>query len=193
MNDDLSSLLHSPSRRAAIVACSAVVTSLILPDRHALASDFWSRPRRLTLERKVSGKTESYHGVYFANGNLVWDEYLKICHIMRDVRANTAVQMSPVLLDILCGVQGVLQAHDGSVRPLVTTSGYRSPATNSRLEGAARSSLHMQGRAWDGHTPGATPAAIASIGQYLRGGGVGVYMERGFCHLDDGRLRSWHG
>ena len=114
------------------------------------------------------------------------------CRLLRDVRAGQAVQMSPVLLDILCGIQGFLVAH-GHAIPLMTTSGYRSPATNAAIEGAARNSMHMQGRAWDGRMPGVSGDVMAQIALYLQGGGVGLYKGRGFIHIDDGRLRFWRG
>jgi len=108
------------------------------------------------------------------------------------VRAGQAVQMSVVLLDILCGIQGFLRAYGHSI-PLLTTSGYRSPATNASIEGAVRSSMHIQGRAWDGRMQGVPADLLARIATYLQGGGVGLYQGRGFLHVDDGRLRFWRG
>jgi len=130
--------------------------------------------------------------VYFSDGKLIAEGYINTCRILRDVQAGQAVQMSPVLLDILCGIQGFLQAH-GQGSPLVTTSGYRSPATNAATEGASRNSMHLHGRAWDGRMPGVSGDLLARIALYLQGGGVGLYQGKGFLHVDDGRLRFWRG
>lgn len=154
--------------------------------------DFWSLPRKLWIRRNTDKGMEEFNGVYFADGKLLLEPYVAISRLLRDVQAGMAVQMSPVLLDILCGVQGVARAH-GHEGPLVTTSGYRSDETNRRTEGAAKASLHREGRAWDGRMPGYSAATVAESAQYLRGGGVGLYVGRGFCHVDDGRLRSWRG
>lgn len=154
--------------------------------------DFWSLPRALWLQRKTERGTEEVRDVYFADGRIVPSGYVNSCRILRDVRAGQAVQMSPVLLDILCGIQGFLLAHGHSI-PLVTTSGYRSPATNAATEGAARNSMHLQGRAWDGRMPGVSGDLLARIALYLQGGGVGLYRGKDFLHVDDGRLRFWRG
>ncbi len=149
-------------------------------------------PREIWIQRQTPKGLEAHRTVYFADGNLVWPEYKRLCMILRDVRAGQAVQMSPVLLDILCGIQGVARAN-GHDAPLITTSGYRSPKTNSSTEGAARHSLHMEARAWDGRMPGYKASVVADIAKYLQGGGVGLYLERDFIHVDDGRLRTWTG
>lgn len=181
-------------RREFLTTGSALVAGAFLTPSLGLASDFWSQPRQLWLRRQTANnQVEEFKGVYFANGQIIWPEYQKVCTLLRDVRAGKAVQMSPVLLDILCGIQGVLVSSGAAPAPLITHSGYRSQATNQAIEGAARSSLHTQGRAWDGRTPTASTAQLARVAQYLQGGGVGVYIDRGFCHVDDGRMRSWRG
>lgn len=177
------------TRRSVVLAGACVPAFLCTP---AMASDFWSRPRRLWLQRQTPNGLEEHRAIYFADGKLVWDEYARFCHLLRDVQANKAVQMSPVLLDILCGLQGLARAN-GHDAPLMTTSGYRSPATNARTEGAARDSHHMKGRAWDGRLLGLPARIVAESARYLQGGGVGLYLDRKFIHVDDGRLRYWTG
>lgn len=175
------------------IATAAIVPAVFMPPAFAGGqTDFWSKPRRVWLQRRVAGRIEEVNEVYFADGQLLRDPYIRACRLLRDVRAGEAVQMSPVLLDILCGIQGVAIAH-GIDRPLITNSGYRSPKTNSATEGAAKNSLHMQGRAWDGRMPDYPAKMLAQIAQYLQGGGVGLYVASNFCHVDDGRLRIWRG
>ncbi len=82
-------------------------------------------------------------------------------------------------------------------RPIVIVSGYRSPAHNAAVKGAAKSQ-HMLGKAADvrvlGMTPEEVQAAIESL--ILRGrmqeGGLGLY--RTWCHYDVRSKRArWAG
>ncbi|ABM59404.1 YcbK family protein [Verminephrobacter eiseniae] len=170
----------------------AAALPAILASSVGAQGDFWRQPRSIWLQRMTHLGREEVKAVYFADGRVVADGYLAACRLLRDVRAGQAVQMSVVLLDILCGIQGFLRAYGHSI-PLLTTSGYRSPATNASIEGAVRSSMHIQGRAWDGRMQGVPADLLARIATYLQGGGVGLYQGRGFLHVDDGRLRFWRG
>lgn len=174
-------------RRRFVHAAAGALACLALP---ALARDFWSQPRELWLVRQQTG--EELRLVYFADGQIIQDNYRRICALLRDVRAGVGATMNPVVLDILCGVNGWCRA-SGVSRPFVVTSGYRTPATNDITEGAARHSEHTRGGAVDGFLPGVSPEYLARLGVYLSGGGVGWYPSRGFVHLDHGRLRTWRG
>lgn len=169
---------------------AGVVAQALPPSALGQQSDFWSRPRSLWLYRPAT--RETVKATYFADGQIIESEYNRLCVLLRDVRANEAVQMSPVLLDVLAGIQGWLAAY-GISSPLHTNSGYRNQHTNGMIEGAARNSLHMQGLAWDGRVPNVSTESLARFAQYLRGGGVGFYESQGFVHIDSGRLRSWRG
>ncbi len=89
-------------------------------------------------------------------------------------------------------------------RPLVILSGYRTEAYNSRLEGAASKSQHVQGRAIDFCHPELKPREIfdALRSVHIDGGlpllgGLGLY--RTFVHFDvrpkfpKGHLATWAG
>ena len=74
------------------------------------------------------------------------------------------------------------------------TSSYRSPASNRLLAaktgGAARHSLHLDGKATDAPIRGRDLAALHKAA--LRaGGGAGYYPDSQFVHMDTGRLRHW--
>jgi uncharacterized protein YcbK (DUF882 family) len=182
------------SRRWFLGASAGLVIAPFMAPSLALASDFWTQPRRLWLRRQVApGRIEEFKGVYFADGHILWPEYVQVCQLLRDVRANQAVQMSPVLLDILAGVQGVLVARGSPEEPFIATSGYRTHATNQSTEGAALRGFHPKGEAVDGHPQSYGTADVAKAARYLRGGGVGVYPSRGFCHIDTGAVRTWRG
>ena len=68
-------------------------------------------------------------------------------------------------------------------RPLVITSGYRSPALN-RAVGGSPTSHHMQGRAADIIVPGMTPLAVCQVANQLKLPCVQIIHEFGrWAHL----------
>lgn len=77
-------------------------------------------------------------------------------------------------------------------RPVVVTSGYRSPRHNRRVRGARRS-LHMYCAAADIQVEGISKWALA---RYLRSmpgrGGVGTYCHTKSVHIDIGPERDWN-
>lgn len=157
-----------------------------------IPADFWQRPRTLRLQRyETSEKVET---TYWRDGRLIRDEYHKICRLLRDVRANKAIEMDPLLLDVLRGIQGYYEAWQW-LKPIIITSGYRTPETNSKLskEGAVKDSMHIHGKAVDCFMYGIAPSNIANLALNMRTGGVGFYPARNFVHVDTGRLRYWRG
>ena len=87
--------------------------------------------------------------------------------------------------------------------PIRITSGYRTPAYNSTLEGAASNSQHVQGRAVDIQHPTLSARdvfmavrAAQAAGALVMLGGLGLYAT--FVHVDvrpklSGRLALWAG
>ena len=68
-------------------------------------------------------------------------------------------------------------------RPVVITSGYRSPALN-RAIGGSPTSHHMQGRAADLIVPGITPLAVCQAASQLKLPCVQIIHEFGrWTHL----------
>lgn len=183
----------APTRRQFLAAAAAAPQLLGVPSS-ALAQgdgrDFWSVPRWVWLKRPATG--EEVRAIYWADGQLVQDGYLQLCWLLRDVRAGKSMYMSPILLDILYATCGWLQWF-GIHRPITTTSGARFEATNRDTEGAAKNSLHKEGRAHDGFIEGVSVASMRDLGLWLGGGGVGYYPQKSFCHWDDGRARYWRG
>ena len=155
-----------------------------------LAQSFWEYPRSLWLQRPATGEEQKV--VYWADGQYDVEGYRRACHMLRDVQANVTVAMDPVLLDILRGIQGWFDIH-GLQKPLILTSGYRSPRTNATTEGAARNSQHVAGKAADIRIPDVPASYLGKLAQYFQGGGVGFYYAKNFVHVDTGRLRVWTG
>jgi len=118
------------------------------------------------------------------------EAYKEICWLLRDVQANKSFAMSPRLLDVLCGLQNWL-AHGGHRQPIHVNSGYRSFATNYRTEGAALNSRHLSGQAADITVPGVPLARLAGMASLFGEGGVGMYLNKGFVHVDTGNERIW--
>lgn len=176
------------SRRRFLQAAAGSIAALAIP---ALAQqpDFWSRPRELWLYRPST--KETVRAVYWANGALVPDGYIKICKLLRDTHRNQAVQFDLVTLDIARGVQGWLEGNSMN-RPIIINSGYRHPLTNA-AEGGVRNSFHVKAMALDIRIQGVSSESVGRFGQYLSGGGVGYYPGKNFTHLDRGRVRVWKG
>ena len=111
---------------------------------------------------------------------------------LRDHYTGDVGIIDPRVFDLLHRVRQVL----GSTSSFDIISGYRCPATNTRLRetrggGVAKHSLHMEGRAIDVRLPGVSLADLRDAALSLRAGGVGFYPHEQFVHLDTGRLRSW--
>lgn len=176
---------------------------------------FWERPRWLWVRRMSTG--EQVRLVYWRDGQLIEDAHRQISWLMRDVRfehmlraGDPAIRraldrgligqqhlspwmlMDPALLDIHYAYSAWLYAF-GIQEPLGQTSGLRHMITNAMTEGAAFDSKHQDGRASDIVVPGVSVQALGRFGQFLRGGGVGVYERKAFVHIDTGRVRSWSG
>lgn len=66
-------------------------------------------------------------------------------------------------------------------RPLIITSGYRSPAHN-RAVGGATQSRHLYGLAADIRVQGVSPDEVYAYADELGAGGVGRYQT--FTHVD---------
>jgi uncharacterized protein YcbK (DUF882 family) len=176
---------------------------------------FWQRPRWVWLRRAATG--EEVRVVYWRDGGLIESAHHQISWLLRDVRfermlsqghhlIHHALQTGLIgrqhltpwtlmdirLLDILYAYSAWLHSFN-MARPLEITSGFRHLITNNTTEGAARNSHHLHGTAADFRVKGIDVVNMARFGQYLQGGGVGVYQGSGFIHIDKGRVRSWTG
>lgn len=98
--------------------------------------------------------------------------------------------MSPKLLDLLYLIQVWLRINRLPYKILVN-SGYRTPQHNSKLEGAAKQSLHIKAMAADIRIPGLSVDNLGKLAQAIGVGGVGFYPTKGFIHVDVGKVRTW--
>lgn len=118
----------------------------------------------------------------------------RINYLLRDFRVNEVQPIDVRLLDLLHALNGELQTGE----PYHVISGYRSPHTNGMLRarggsasGVASRSLHMVGQAIDIRVPGVPLKELHKAAVSLKRGGVGMYPQPDFVHVDVGRVRYW--
>jgi uncharacterized protein YcbK (DUF882 family) len=114
------------------------------------------------------------------------DRFLR-CHF-----TNEAAAMQPRLIDTV--VAAAASFHKDVVD---VVSGFRHPKYNLvlRKKGhqVARDSQHTRGNAIDFYVPDVPTAALHAWAKAQKLGGVGVYPDSGFVHMDIGPIRSWSG
>ncbi|AQV92913.1 twin-arginine translocation pathway signal protein [Cupriavidus necator] len=150
-----------------------------LPDARTLAFDHTHTGERVSL-------------VYAVGDRFVPEALTTLNGFLRDHYSGQVGTIDPQLFDLLFQVRREL----GTDQPFQVISGYRSPATNSRLRntrggGVARHSLHMDGKAIDIRLAGVPLADVRDAARSLQGGGVGFYESEQFVHIDTGRVRYW--
>lgn len=168
------------------------IQNQILPNGYGM--DFWQKPRELFIQRvdRQHRINETSRVIYFANGNVNLDGYQQLCLLLRDVQQRIVVTIDLRLFDLMCAVQAWLKV-GGYMGPIIVHSGYRSPYTNGNTEGAAKNSMHLYGKAVDFTIPNFTTYDIAKIASQFKAGGIGLYPNRNFTHLDTGGVRVWLG
>lgn len=155
----------------------------------ALATLSENAARRLHLLNRHTG--DDVDLVYFVDGIYIQRSLAAFNNLMRDRRANIATDMDVNLYDQLFLLRSQLKTD----KPVHILSGYRTPETNAKLRkrssGVAKYSLHMEGRAADLYVPGFKTRQIQQAARGLEAGGVGIYSNSGFVHMDTGKVRYW--
>ncbi|HEY8612216.1 MAG TPA: DUF882 domain-containing protein [Roseomonas sp.] len=145
--------------------------------------------RRVSVERAYT--SDSFSGVYFADGRYVTEALRKLDWVFRDLSREEVTPMDPRLFDVMHAVATRMEANE----PFEVISGYRSPETNAatarRSSRASTVSLHMSGMAGDMRLPGRDSYGMARLAATMGLGGVGLYRRDGFVHLDCGQSRRW--
>jgi uncharacterized protein YcbK (DUF882 family) len=183
------------SRRAAWSGATALLLSGATATERALAIEA-AKAAELTVGRdrlwmkRINGteiEARFRDGEGFDSAQI-----LMLSWFMRDVNdRNKAVWIEPRLFDLLAAVQTSMSSIHGAPIPLMLTSGYRTPEHNSKIETAARNSMHLYGYAADLYAPGYSPRAVALAASFFKEGGIGLYDS--FTHLDVWKLRVWAG
>lgn len=111
---------------------------------------------------------------------------------LRDHYTNKSTKMDPHLIELLVGAA----AHFHSDRVDVV-SGFRHPKYNLilRKKGhqVARDSQHTHGNAVDFFVPRVATRTLHAWAKDQKKGGVGLYVDSGFIHMDTGAIRYWSG
>lgn len=100
-----------------------------------------------------------------------------------------AVLVAPRLVMVLQSIRSRFGA------AVTINSGYRTPQYNAKIGGASHSQ-HCYGTAADIVVRGKTPAQVAAYARQLMPdwGGVGVYNQKGFTHIDVREVKAdWNG
>jgi uncharacterized protein YcbK (DUF882 family) len=111
---------------------------------------------------------------------------------LRDHFTNQRAAMQPKLVDIVLAAAASFHTDVVDV-----VSGFRHPKYNLilRKKGhqVARDSQHTHGNAIDFYLPNVTAQALEAWARAQKIGGVGLYPESGFVHMDTGPVRYWSG
>ena len=134
---------------------------------------------------------ETLKATYWRNGTADHGALTEINHILREFRTGDVFSMDVNLLNLL----SELHRRTGSQQPFQIISGYRSPKTNATLaaesNGVAKHSMHMDGKAIDIRLADVPLKTLHDTAVAMKLGGVGMYPESNFVHVDTGRVRYW--
>jgi uncharacterized protein YcbK (DUF882 family) len=111
---------------------------------------------------------------------------------LRDRFTNHPTAMEPRLLAILLSAAASFRSDVVEI-----ISGFRHPKYNLilRKKGrqVARDSQHSHGNAIDFHLPAVAARSLHAWAKAQQLGGVGLYADSGFVHMDTGPIRYWSG
>ena len=106
--------------------------------------------------------------------------------VLADSRTGAVRPFDPRAIDVLWEVA----QKAGAASEFLIFSGYRTPETNALVDGAG-DSQHLRAAALDVHVPAERMEGFVDTALRLGLGGVGIYAQRGFVHLDSGPVRRW--
>lgn len=172
------------NRRHLLLTGAASALCIMHPATARLAPE-----RKIFLENTHTG--ESFHDVYWADGDYVAEALSRLNVLLRDHRTDEVTEIDPALIDTLARLRLRIE----TAKPIEITSAYRSPETNAavrrRNRHAALNSFHMHGKAVDIQIPGMSVSRLRRAAISLKAGGVGTYPDANFVHLDVGPVRVW--
>jgi len=140
--------------------------------------------RRLQLRHAHTG--DRFSGPYHNGRTPDPAAMAELSLVLADSRTGAVRPFDPLALDHLW--EAAQRAGLGG--ELLIYSGYRTPHTNALVDGAG-DSQHLRAAALDVHVPAERLPGFVDAALRLGHGGVGVYANRGFVHLDSGPVRRW--
>jgi uncharacterized protein YcbK (DUF882 family) len=174
--------MHRRTLLLGAVAPTAFVAAA--PARAASGHGTAPAVRRLLLRHAATGAR--FAGPYHDGRGIDPGALAEISEVLADSRTGTVHVFDPTVLDILweTGQRARLRGE------FVVVSGFRTPASNAAVCGAGNSQ-HLRAGALDVCVAAAQLTGFSGAALELRRGGVGVYTNRGFVHLDSGPVRRW--
>ena len=146
-------------------------------------------PRKLAFYHTHTG--ESLNATYWQNGIYDTRALGELDYILRDFVNGEEMAIDRRLLDLLVDLHRRLSSH----APFEIISAYRSPSTNAMLrshsDGVAKNSYHLKAMAIDIRLKDAPLDRLHRVAVDLRQGGVGIYRQSDFVHVDVGPVRYW--
>jgi uncharacterized protein YcbK (DUF882 family) len=160
----------------------------------AAAAPAIDRPGERRLKLYNPHTDERFDDVYAVDNAYQPAATQRLNWLLRDHHVDVATEMDPGVFDLLWSMAQRYQAAKGSRVTINLHSGYRTPETNESLrpEGAARNSLHLQGKAVDLSVQGYGMVFLANHARAVATGGLGLYWRSDFVHLDTGPKRIWY-
>jgi uncharacterized protein YcbK (DUF882 family) len=172
------------ARRQLVVGSAAAALAALAP--YARAQQGFPPERWVNIV--FTPTSERFADLYFRDGVYSMAAVRQFSWICRDFHANEWKWIHPWLMDL------IFVLHWKYNKNLINIySGYRSPQTNARIEGAALNSQHTRAMALDIHIPDIDNDAVGRDLKAIVYGGTGIYPGRAFTHFDFGPLRSWVG
>jgi len=115
-----------------------------------------------------------------------------IDRFLRDHYTSSPTAMEPRLVEILLAAAARFKSDT-----VLVVSAFRHPKYNLilRKKGhqVARDSHHTKGNAVDFFIPRVTTQRLHAWAKEQAIGGVGLYLDSGFVHMDTGKIRYWNG
>lgn len=180
-----------PSRRVFLERCAGLAALTISSSLYGYEEQigreiFYSGDRELWIVR--DGRETRVK--FYKDDRYIPNAYEELCFALKDKRQDIAIRMDVQIFDILSFSQKWLALNNIN-RPIIITSGYRTPYTNASIEGSARDSMHKYGKAIDGKVQGIDPLYFGKVARQVGAGGVGIYQAH--THLDTWMERVWRG
>ena len=146
-------------------------------------------PRKLSFYQTHTGETLS--ATYWQNGLYDTRALGELNYILRDFVNGEEMPIDRRLLDLLTDLHRQLGSH----APFEIVSAYRSPSTNAMLrarsDGVAKNSYHLKAMAIDVRLKDVPLDRLHQVEVDMKQGGVGVYRQSDFVHIDVGPVRYW--
>jgi uncharacterized protein YcbK (DUF882 family) len=111
---------------------------------------------------------------------------------LRDHFTNEPATMEPKLIAMVVAAATKFRSDTA-----IVVSAFRHPKYNLMLRKkgrqVARDSAHTHGNAVDFYIPRIATQTLHAWAKEQAAGGVGLYLESGFVHMDTGKIRYWSG